>query len=145
MVEKHKKRRRGAILIETKKGILMVAWKGGDFMLPGGGAHWYESRKMAAKREVKEELGLKAKKLTYIFSYVSPRFKNKQGILTKNYVKVFKAEVEGVPKPLNEIHKIGYWKKGSKLKIMNGAKIAMREYQKYLKNLKRQVFNVRVI
>ena len=133
-----RKRRRGAVLLETPKGILMVAWEGKEFMLPGGGAEWWESRRRAAIRELYEEIGLKAKNAKYIFSYVSPEFLDTKGRRTRNYAKVFKVEVEGKlkPKPRNEIKYIGYWKPGSKMKLMNGAKIALKEYAKYLKKKK---------
>lgn len=128
----HKKRRRGAGLVKTSRGILMVAWESKVFMLPGGGANWWESRRRAAIRELEEETGLKAKNSKYIFSYVSPEFKDKKGRLARNYAKVFLIEAEGIPKPQNEIKHIAYWKPGSKIKLMNGAKIALKEYQKYL-------------
>ena len=38
-------RRRGAALIKTPRGILVVAFANKEFMLPGGGAEWWESRK----------------------------------------------------------------------------------------------------
>jgi ADP-ribose pyrophosphatase YjhB (NUDIX family) len=129
-------RRRGTAIIETKKGILVVALekKNLGFMLPGGGAEWWETRKMAAKREVKEEIGLKVTKAKYLFKFLGPEFKTKAGISQRNYAKVFLVETEGKPKPSNEIKYISYWKPGSKLKLMAGAKMAL---DIYLKNFKR--------
>jgi 8-oxo-dGTP pyrophosphatase MutT (NUDIX family) len=121
-------RRRGAAIVETKKGILVVAWEKGDFMIPGGGAHFWETRRMAAKRELEEETGLKVKSSKFLFKYIGPEHKNKKGKLQRNNAKVFLMNVEGNPKALNEIKRIGYWKPGSKIKLMKGAQMALDIY-----------------
>ncbi|MEM4330891.1 MAG: hypothetical protein QW273_02700 [Candidatus Pacearchaeota archaeon] len=56
MIKKEKiiKRRRSAAIIDTPKGILVCAKKGWDFMIPGGGARWYETRKMATLEKSKK-------------------------------------------------------------------------------------------
>ena len=126
-------RRRGAALVKTKKGILVVAWASKEFMLPGGGARFFETRKRAAIRELEEETGLKAKNAKYIFTYLGPEYKNEKGRLQRNNAKVFLIEAEGKPKPSNEVKHIAYWKPGSKLKLMKGAKIALGMYYKNFK------------
>jgi ADP-ribose pyrophosphatase YjhB (NUDIX family) len=128
--EKIIKRRRGAAIIETKKGIIVVARKDSDFMIPGGGANWYETRKMATIREVREELGLKVKSAKYIFDYVGPVHRNKSGKLQQNFAKAFLVQTIGEPKPAQEISHIAYWKPGSRIKLIKAAKDALRKYKK---------------
>jgi ADP-ribose pyrophosphatase YjhB (NUDIX family) len=127
-IEKIIKRRRGAGIIETKKGIIVVARNDSDFMIPGGGANWYETRKMATIREVREELGLKVKSAKYLFDYVGPVHRNKFGKLQQNFAKAFLVQTIGKPKPAQEISHIGYWKPGSKLKLIKAGKDALRKY-----------------
>ena len=49
-------RRRGTVIVETKKGILLTADENKLFVTPGGGARKNESRMQAAIRELKEEI-----------------------------------------------------------------------------------------
>ena len=60
-------RRKGVAIVDTDKGILLVAGRSKKFMLPGDGAKGWESRKKATIRELYEETGLKTKR-----SYNSP-------------------------------------------------------------------------
>lgn len=132
-----KKRRRGAALVETNKGILVVAWKEKNlgFMIPGGGANFFERRKKAAIRELEEETGLKAVSAKYLFKFKGPIFKNKKGKLQQNHSKVFLIRTEGKPKPKNEVKHIAYWKPGSKINLMKGAQMLLDIYQKnFMKN-----------
>lgn len=127
------RRRRGSALVETKKGVLVVAWESKIFMLPGGGANFFETRKRAAIRELEEETGLKAKSAKYLFKYAGPQFKHNNGKMYRNYAKVYLIKAEGKPKPANEVKHIAYWKPGSKLNVMAGAKIALDKYFKEFK------------
>jgi 8-oxo-dGTP diphosphatase len=126
-------RRRGTAIVETKKGILVVAWENKIFMLPGGGAEWWETRKRAAIRELEEETTLKTKSIKYLFDSLGPEHKNKHGKSQRNHAKVFLIEAEGKPKPQNEIKYISYWKPNSKMQLMGGAKLVLAKYQEYLK------------
>ena len=65
-------RRRGTAIVQTPKGILVVAGKRKMFLLPGGGAHPTESRQRAAIRELEEETGLQATSCKYLFPYNEP-------------------------------------------------------------------------
>jgi 8-oxo-dGTP pyrophosphatase MutT (NUDIX family) len=127
------KRRRGAAIVETKKGILVVSWDKKLFMLPGGGANFLETRRKAAIRELEEETGLKAKSAEYLFNYITPVFNNRKGEPTRNHAKVYLIEAEGIAKPKSEVKHIDYWKPGSKLKLMAGATIALEKYFKEFK------------
>jgi 8-oxo-dGTP diphosphatase len=131
-----RKRRRGAALVKTKKGILVVAWKEKHlgFMIPGGGANLFETRKKAAMRELEEETGLKAKNAKYLFKFKGPIFRDKKGRLSQNYSKVFLVEAEGKARPRNEVKYIDYWKPGKKINLMKGAQMLLDIYQeKFLK------------
>lgn len=63
------RRRRGTAIVDTSKGILVVSLDGNVFTLPGGGAKLNESRRGAAIRELMEETGMKAVKLTRLFEF----------------------------------------------------------------------------
>ncbi len=65
-----KRRRRGTAIVETPIGILVVAGRRKLYILPGGGANIGESRTKAAVRELKEETGLIATKVRFLFSHV---------------------------------------------------------------------------
>lgn len=128
-------KRRGAAIVETPKGILVVAWKDKSlgFMIPGGGAKLFETRKKAAIRELYEETGLKARRVKYLFKSLGPIHKDEHGRLKRNHAKVFLIGVEGKPKPNNEVAYIAYWKPGSKIRLMKGAKLVLDKYLEFKK------------
>ena len=128
------KRRKGVAIVDTPKGILVVAGRSKKFILPGGGAKRGESRKHAAIRELYEETGLKTKRAKYLFSYVGKKWHTRKGFV-RNYAKVFLIEAYGKPKPRNEIKYIAFWKPGSKIHITTGTKKII---EKYLKEYKRK-------
>lgn len=115
------RRRKGVAIVDTKKGILVVAI-GNTFILPGGGVMPRESRKKAAIRELYEETGLKTKKIKYLFNDIGIKWRNHKGKLIQNYSKVFLVEADGVPKPCSEIKKIAFYNANSKIKIGDGSK-----------------------
>jgi len=122
------KRRKGAAIVDTKEGILVVAGRSKRYILPGGRANKGESRKKAAIRELYEETGLKTKDISYLFSYVGSKWKKFKGHLVRNHTKVFLIESIGIPKPLNEIKFIAFWKFGSKINISSGTKKVIEKY-----------------
>jgi len=126
-------RRKGVAIVETKKGILVGAIHNA-FILPGGGAKFWESRRKAAIRELYEETGLKAKKIKYLFKDRGIKWHNHKGKLIQNYSKVFLIEAEGIPKPKHEIKKIGFYNSNSKIKIGEGSQkiidIYLKKYKK---------------
>ncbi len=122
------KRRKGIAIVETDKGILIVATKKKKFMLPGGGAEKWESRKKATVRELYEETGLKTKKIKYLFRFVGDKWYDRNGRHTINYSKVFLIEAIGVPRPRSEIKHIDFYKVGKKIKTHQGTERIINKY-----------------
>ena len=122
------KRRKGAVIVDTPKGILVVAGRSKRFILPGGGTNRSESRQKAAIRELYEETGLKTKHITYLFSYVGGKWRTHSGRLVRNHAKVFLVKTYGTPKPRHEIKYIGFWKPGSGLYLTNGTQRIIKKY-----------------
>ncbi|MCL4339744.1 MAG: CBS domain-containing protein [Thaumarchaeota archaeon] len=111
---KHAKivRRRGTAIVETPKGIILVAGRrDGPWILPGGGAKKGERRMDAVVRELKEETGLVAKDCKYVFSYREPD----DGRRIRNLHKVFLIKAEGIPRPRSDARHLAYWNGGSNI------------------------------
>ena len=129
------RRRKGVAIVDTEKGILVGAI-GDTFLLPGGGAKHWESRKKAAIRELYEETKLKTNSIKYLFSDIGIKWHNHEGKLIQNHSKIFLVKFEGIPKPSHEIKKIAFYKPGSKLKLGEGSKkiidIYLAKYKKPL-------------
>jgi 8-oxo-dGTP diphosphatase len=102
------KRRRGTVIVDTLRGILVVSHENRIFYLPGGGAEKGESFKAAAIRELKEETNLKTVTCRFLFDYES---------FNANH-QVFLIETCGVAKPSSEIRYLDYFT-GSNLKVSN--------------------------
>lgn len=126
-------RHKGVALVETDKGILVVAGRRKIYSLPGGGANRGESRKKATIRELREETGLKSKGAKYLFSYKGRKWKVRKGNLVKNHAKVFLIKTYGRARPRHEIKYIAWWKLGSKLKISTRAESIIKKYMEMKK------------
>lgn len=113
-------RRRGTVILETEKGILLTAMGRGGYLLPGGGANKGETRFVAAIRELEEETGLKAYYSKVLFNYNS--------LSHAHTVVLIKAK--GTPKPMNEIKKIDYYVPGKKIKLSGATKKIIDLYYK---------------
>jgi len=124
----NKIRRKGAAIVETSKGILVVAGRSKKFILPGGGANKGESRKRAAIRELHEETGLKTKRIKYLFSYVGGKWHTHSGKSVRNHAKVFLIEATGKPRPRHEIKYIDFWNTKSKINLTSGTRKVIEKY-----------------
>lgn len=120
-------RKKGVALVDTPKGILVVAGRRKIFALPGGGADKGESRKHVAMRELREETGLLTKKRKYLFSYHGGKWHTRRGSV-KNHAKVFLIKAYGHARPRHEIKHINYWKSGCRLRISGRTKLIIDRY-----------------
>ena len=123
-------RRRGTAIVETPKGILVTASRNKLFLLPGGGAEWWESRRRAAIRELKEETGLRAYSWKYLFSHNEPKYSTTgKKRKVRNMHKVFLIKAEGNPKPnYEDVSHIAYWKPESNVNISRTTKLIIDKY-----------------
>lgn len=123
-------RRRGTAIVETPRGILVTASRNKLFLLPGGGAERWESRKRAAIRELKEETGLIAYSWKYLFTHKEPKY-TAEGKRRKirNLHKVFLIKAKGHPKPnYEDVSHIAYWKPRSGVNISRTTKLIIDKY-----------------
>ena len=102
-------RRRGTALVDTPNGILVVSKNGRDFLLPGGGARRHESRQDAAIRELREETGLKAVDIAYLFRFTGIVHKGTKGGFFRNTHKVFLVTATGEAEPGQEVKSVAYY------------------------------------
>ncbi|MCL5100258.1 MAG: NUDIX hydrolase [Candidatus Marsarchaeota archaeon] len=117
-------RRRGTAIVDTPNGIL-VASHHKTWLLPGGGANKGESREKAAIRELREETGLKATKVTFLFEYNEPD----DGRKIRNLHKVFLIEAKGTPKPNHhDVHHLAYWMPDSGIQLSRTTKTIVDKY-----------------
>jgi len=107
-------RRRGTAIVDTSKGILVVRQGNAPFLLPGGGAKNNELMIEAAIRELREETGMAAYNIKYLFTF--------------HKSKVFLIRANGVPKPLHEISQIGYYSPESPLPMSYNTKKIIERY-----------------
>ena len=121
------KRLRGTALVELPQGILLVSANGDRFSLPGGGAEKQESGEQAAVRELREETGLKAVSVQYLFKHTGGLRKRSSG-LVRNHHEVFLIEVKGIPCPQEEIEAIHFYRSGDEINITNSARTIIEKY-----------------
>lgn len=107
-------RRRGTAIIDTPEGILVVRQGRASFLLPGGGAKSGESRIEAAIRELREETGLIAYDVHFLFEHQKS--------------KVFLVTADGTPRPRHEISQIGYYTRDSTLPLSSNTKLIIERY-----------------
>lgn len=129
-------RRRGTAIVETPRGILVTASRNKLFLLPGGGAEKWESRRRAAIRELREETGLKAYSWKYLFTHHEPKYNYHNGKRReiRNLHKVFLIKAHGIPKPnYHDVSHIDYWEPGSGVNISRTTKLIIDKYVREFK------------
>lgn len=102
-------RRRGTAIVETDQGILVTAGRSGKFLLPGGGAEKGESRTQAAVRELREETGLKAYSVQFLFRYQGSINIKKNGTRWRDHHTVCLIKAHGRARPRHEIKYVDYY------------------------------------
>ena len=107
-------RRRGTAIVETSKGILVASGKRKIFLLPGGGAEKWESRRKAAIRELREETGLRAYESHFLFEFDG--FYSARGNFQDHH-KVFLVKANGYPRPQHEIKYVKWYVPGSNIHL----------------------------
>lgn len=122
------RQRRGTAIVETKKGILVASGRKKIFLLPGGGAKRFESRRKAAIRELKEETGLNAYSTKFLFRHLGRVHKSFQGGHFRDHHKVFLVKAKGTPRPKYEIKYLAWYKTGSKIQLSMTTKEIIEKY-----------------
>jgi 8-oxo-dGTP diphosphatase len=122
------KRRRGTALVETEKGILVASGRKRIFLLPGGGAEKWESRRKAAIRELREETGLKAYESNYLFKYDGRVHNSHRGGHFQDCHKVFLIRATGHAEPHHEIKYVEWYKLGSRIHISRVTREIIEKY-----------------
>ena len=116
---------RSTAIVESIKGILVIAGKRGLYSLPGATVREHERRENSVVRGLREETGLKAKKVDFLFSHDEPD----DGRKIRNLHRVFLIEADGRPGHRSgEAKKISYWKPGSSINTNNTSKLIMERY-----------------
>lgn len=115
-------RRRGTAIVETPNGILVVADKSGLYLLPGGAARKGESRKNAAIRELKEETGLIATNVKFLFRHMGHLHKSHSCGHFRDHHTVVIVQANGIPLPRNEIKYVNYYLPNSEVRISRTTK-----------------------
>ncbi|MEX0920378.1 MAG: NUDIX domain-containing protein [Candidatus Pacearchaeota archaeon] len=121
-------RRKGVAIVESEKGILVVAGGRKLFALPGGGADGKETRKKAAIRELREETGLKTKNAKYLFSYKGRKWKDHKGKYVINHAKVFLIKTYGHLRPRKEVKYVTWYNSNSKVRISKSTRSLIERY-----------------
>lgn len=99
------KKRRATVIYENENGILLTRISSEPWLLPGGHAEYNEPRIIAAIRELKEETGLKARDVKFLFEFESGHY----------YQKVFHITADGEPSPNSEVANLIYYYPGGPL------------------------------
>jgi ADP-ribose pyrophosphatase YjhB (NUDIX family) len=120
-------RRRGTALVETPAGILLVSEDGERFSLPGGAANRNEMRIQAAIRELREETGLRAVSVQYLFCHMGG-VRQRGAFLNRNHHKVFLIEAEGEPTPMQEIKAICFYQPGDSRRLSKSTRKILKRY-----------------
>lgn len=128
-----KKRRRGTAIVETEQGILVTAGRGKVFLLPGGAANKGETRTDAAKRELKEETGLRPYHTKYLFRHVGRVHKSHGHGCFQDYHTVCLIKAQGIPRPRHEIKHVGFYEEGARVHISDVTREMIEKYYGYKK------------
>ena len=123
-----KKRRRGTAIVETPRGVLVVAGHSKVYLLPGGEANSGESRTDASVRELKEETGLIATKVKFLFRHIGHTHKSYSGGYFKDYHTVCIIHADGFAKPKNEIKYVDYYFPNSEIRISRTTREILTRY-----------------
>jgi 8-oxo-dGTP diphosphatase len=130
-------RRRGTVIIETPRGILLTggyrAGRERPFILPGGGVEKGESRFVAALRELTEETHLRPYYAEIIFRHlgkVRPTMSGRHKFQDHHTVCLVKAT--GVPRPGGgDAKRIAYYNPGCSIRISTTTREIIEKYYRW--------------
>ncbi len=138
------RRRRGTAIVETEKGILVVAEGNGIFLLPGGEAGKRETRTQAAMRELREETGLQPYSAQFLFHHRGHVHQSHRHGYFRDHHSVCLIKATGAAKPHREIEYVEYYKPGSGIRISGVTKEIIDRYFAYKKTgrIRRELVNI---
>jgi 8-oxo-dGTP diphosphatase len=117
-------RKRGDAVVIMHGKVLLVKDKGvHQWSLPGGGVHKGERSYQAAARELYEETGLRAKKITWLGSFKSP--------VTDHKAYLIEAEGHVHLKNGGELRSYMWWDMKSHVEIFGHVKVLIGYYHNY--------------
>jgi 8-oxo-dGTP diphosphatase len=128
-----RRRRRGTAIVETERGIVVVAERNGIFLLPGGGAEKHETRTDAAMRDLVEEIGLQPYSVKFLFHHVGRVHKSHGHGYFRDHHTVCLVKARGIARPRHEIEYVEYYKPGSRIRISGVTQEIIDRYYAYKK------------
>lgn len=139
-----RRRRRGTAIVETERGILVVAGKDRIFLLPGGEAKKHETRMQATMRELGEETGLQPQSAKFLFHHEGRVHKSHGHGYFRDHHTVCLVEARGTARPHREIEYVEYYKPGSGIDISGVTKEIIDRYYAHKRRgrTKRQLVSV---
>ena len=99
--------------------------------MPGGEAKRGESRTSAAKRELREETGLKPHYGKYLFRHVGKVHKSHGHGHFQDYHTVCLVRAHGIPTPRREVRRVAFYKPGAGLRISGVTREIIERYYSY--------------
>jgi 8-oxo-dGTP diphosphatase len=126
-----RRRRRGTAIVETERGIVVVAQRDGIFLLPGGGAERHETRTDAALRELVEEIGLRPYSVKFLFHHKGQVHKSHGHGYFRDHHTVCLVKATGVARPHHEIRYVEYYKPGTGVRISGVTREIIDRYYAY--------------
>jgi 8-oxo-dGTP diphosphatase len=137
-------RRRGTAIVETERGILVVAGKDRIFLLPGGEAKKHETRMQATMRELVEETGLEPQSVEFLFHHGGRVHRSHGHGYLRDHHTVCLVRARGTARPHREIEYVEYYKPGSRIHVSAVTEEIIARYYAYKRigRTKRQLVSV---